>query len=44
MMQRVNAVIRDPILMPNLRVFIPLALDQSGIVKPIDFYDNSPIQ
>lgn len=29
-------------LIPNLRVLIPLALDRSGIVKPVDMFDCVP--
>lgn len=28
-------------IMPNLRVFIPLALDDSGLAKQVKFYDES---
>lgn len=37
----VDRVLRDPSLMPNLRVFIPLARDISGIVKPLLLEDNT---
>lgn len=30
-------------LVPNLRVIIPLALDRSGIRKPIDLIDEYPV-
>lgn len=36
----VPTVLNDTSLMPNLRVMIPLALDDSGIVKPIYFQDS----
>lgn len=37
----VDTVLRDRRLMPNLRVFIPLARDNSGIVKPLLIEDNT---
>jgi 8-oxo-dGTP diphosphatase len=36
---RVDDFLADPALMPNLRVLIPLALDTSGIVKPVTLTD-----
>lgn len=34
-------VMRAQDLIPNLRVFIPLALDRTGIIKPVLFYDGT---
>lgn len=33
-------VLQDPTLMPNLRFLIMLGLDESGITKPVDLYDE----
>jgi len=35
----VREVLNDPSLMPNLKVMIALAKDDSGIVKPVHFKD-----
>lgn len=35
----VDAFLGDPALIPNLRVFLPLALDMTGIAKPVAFAD-----
>ncbi len=36
----VDTALRSKSLVPNLRILIPLALDTSGIVKPVTFYDD----
>lgn len=36
----VPTALRSDDLIPNLRVMIPLALDDTGIVKPVHFQDN----
>lgn len=36
----VPTALNSPDLIPNLRVFIPLALDDTGIDKPVHFKDN----
>lgn len=36
----VPGVLANPNLMPNLRVFLPLALDESGIARPVHFTDE----
>ena len=37
-----RGVLVNDSVMPNLRVLIPLALDRSGIVKPVTLYDGVP--
>jgi ADP-ribose pyrophosphatase YjhB (NUDIX family) len=34
-----DGMVEDCELMPNLRVIIPIALDDTGIVKPVSLYD-----
>jgi 8-oxo-dGTP diphosphatase len=40
----VASFLAAPNLIPNLRVFMPLALDETGIAKPVHFADVAPVQ
>ncbi|MEG3175831.1 NUDIX domain-containing protein [Sphingomonas sp. RB3P16] len=40
--RKTNVHLRDPMLMANLGCLIPLALDRSGIVKPVIMTDGIP--
>lgn len=38
----VSKVMEWPMVIPNLKVLIPIALDRSGITKPVILYDGIP--